>query len=64
LHHRFSTLFSAHETPLKFAEWIQTKRSKQLLDFLKTISNTCRANEINREEVREHLRKIINESNT
>ena len=65
LHHKFSTLFSAHETPLKFAKFIQTKRSKKLLDFLRLTSNKiCRANEINREEVSEHLRKIINESNT
>jgi len=65
LHHRFSTLFSAHETPLKFAEWIQTKRSILLLDFLRETSNkTCRVNEINKEKISEHLRKFINEANT
>lgn len=62
LHHEFSTEFSAHQTPLEFASWIQTKRPKELLDVLKQKANKiCRVYEIDRELMRDSLKEIISE---
>lgn len=60
-HHTFSNFFSAHQTPIEFADFIFSKRPNYLLDNLRDEARKiCRASEIDREQIRDSLKEIIN----
>lgn len=41
-HHTFSSVFSAHKTPLEFIEWLKSHRGEQRLNELRIKANTSR----------------------
>ncbi len=42
-HHKFSSTFSAHETPTVFTEWLESYWGKERLEFLKNESKKNRS---------------------
>lgn len=61
--HKFSSKFSAHETPTLFTDWIKAKRGEEWYDELRIMANTPKKwTKYDKEELLKELTEAINEN--